>query len=129
MKKMLIGFSVTVLIALMIGSVYAAVPPVPTPLFCNPYCSPGFTPGFWKHNIEVRLDLTNGAYSAFVGPPLDGVKLTDAMMNSLLSAINTKYGTSITFAQALAFLQLPGWSADRTNMANLFNEAAGYGPY
>ncbi len=111
----------------MIGSVYAIH--VPTPTFCNPWCSPGFTPGFWKHNIEVRLDLSNGAYSAFVGPPLDGVKLTDAMMNSLLSAINTKYGTSFTFAQLLANLELPGWSVDRTNTANLFNEAAGYGPY
>ena len=134
MKRVLLVMSAVALLALMIGSAYAVPrvpePTVPTPDFCQPFCSPGFTPGFWKHNIEVRLDLTNGAYSAFVGAPSDGVKLTDEMMDDLLAAINLAYpGLNLTFEQALAYLELPGWSLDRTNTANLFNEAAGYGPY
>ncbi len=91
---------------------------------------PGFTPGFWKHNIQVRLGLTNGKYSAFEGGPLDGVKLTNSLMDSLLAKVHTMPGfTTITYAQALANLQLPGWNPLRTNTANAFNAAAGYGPY
>ncbi len=91
---------------------------------------PGFTPGFWKHNIQVRLGLTNGAYSAFEGGPRDGEKLTDALMDTLLAKVKTMPGFSgLTFEQALANLQLKGWDPLRTNTANAFNAAAGYGPY
>ncbi len=127
MKKILLPVLAIAMMAMIIGSAYAAG--IPTPDFCQPYCSPGFTPGFWKHNIEVRLDLTNGKYSAFVGPPSDGVKLTDAIMNGLLEDIQNNYGSWITFEILLEALQGPGWSVDRTNAANLLNEAAGYGPY
>jgi hypothetical protein len=92
--------------------------------------APGFTPGFWKHNIEVRLGLTNGAYSAFAGGPLDGVKLTNQMMDELLATVNTMPGfTTLTFTEALANLNLKGWNPLRTDTANAFNAAAGYGPY
>ncbi len=99
--------------------------------------APGFTPGFWKHDIEVRLShspydegLTKSSYNAFSGGPLDGVKLTDAKMDSLLAIVNTMPGfTTLTFDQALANLQLPGWNQLRTDTANAFNAAAGYGPY
>jgi len=90
---------------------------------------PGFTPGFWKHNIEVRLGLTKGAYNAFEGGPLDGVKLTDAMMDGYLAAINTALGASFTFGTLLGYLQLKGWDPLRTNTANWFNYEAGYGPF
>ncbi len=95
-----------------------------------PELSPGFTPGFWKHNIEVRLGLTNGAYSAFEGGPRDGEKLTDALMDTLLAKVKTMPGfAGLTFTQALANLNLKGWNPLRTNTANAFNAAAGYGPY
>jgi hypothetical protein len=87
--------------------------------------APGFTPGFWKHNIEVRLGLTNGKYSAFEGGPLDGVKLTDQLMDDYLAIIDN----GLTFEQALANLNLKGWDPLRTDTANAFNAAAGYGPY
>jgi len=87
--------------------------------------SPGFTPGFWKHNIEVRLGLTKGSYNAFEGGPLDGVKLTDQLMDDYLAEIDN----GLTFTQALANLNLKGWNPLRTDTANAFNEAAGYGPY
>jgi hypothetical protein len=132
MKKTLISIVAVAFVALMITSVYAAIP---APDFPCGRC-PGFTPGFWKHNIKVRLsnppynlDLTNGAYSAFEGGPLDGIKLTDGMMDGYLAAINAELGASYTFAELLAYLEGPGWSADRTNTANWFNYVAGYGPY
>ena len=78
----------------------------------------------------LRLGLTNGNYSAFVGDPLDGVKLTDEMMDGFLDDINEALSpASFTFEQLLEYLQGPGWSADRTNTANWFNYVAGYGPY
>lgn len=139
MKKTLIGIAAVAFVALMIANAYAQCAEVPPPTFCG--CrARGFTPGFWKHNIEVRLsnapydeDLTNGAYNAFAGGRLDGVKLTDALMDGYLAAINAQltimgYPT-ISFDQALAYLKLPGWSTDRTNTANWFNWAAGYGPF
>jgi len=126
MKKTLMGIVAVALVALMIANVYAAIP---APTFCGCLCR-GFTPGFWKHNIQVRLGLTNGAYSAFEGGPKDGIKLTDAMMDGFLARIKAKPGMSgFTFEQALAYLKLQGWSADRTNTANWFNWAAGYGPF
>jgi len=134
MKKILISIAAIAFAALMITNAYAGCIPKP-PTTCG-RC-PGFTPGFWKHNIQVRLShpgynlgLTNGAYSAFEGGPKDGVKLTDAMMDGFLAAIKAKSGMSgFTFQQALAYLKLQGWSADRTNTANWFNWAAGYGPF
>ena len=115
MKKALIGIVAVTMLALTVNKAFAC---------------PGFTPGFWKHNIRVRLGLTNGEYNAFEGGPLDGVKLTDAMMDGYLTTVRSLSGIpTLTFAQALVCLNLPGWSADRTNMANWFNAAAGYGPY
>jgi hypothetical protein len=131
-KKTLISIVAVVFVALMIANVYA--PPtipqltIPPPTFCGCPC-PGFTPGFWKHNIKVRLGLTNGAYSAFKGGPRDGQKLTDALMDAGLAAINTALGASFTLGDLLAFLEGPGWSPDRTNTANWFNKVAGYGPF
>ncbi len=127
----------------MIGNVYAIAVCVPAPPTCY-NCHPGFTPGFWKHNIEVRLSdptynqgLTNGAYSAFSTPnffgKLDGVKLTDDLMDASLAAINTALTNmglpTITFNQALAYLQLQGNNPLRTNTANWFNYVNGYGYY
>jgi hypothetical protein len=130
MKKTLISIVPVAFVALMITNVYAIS--VPAPVFCEPRC-PGFTPGFWKHNIRVYLGETNGKYSAFEGGPLDGVKLTDDMMDDLLDIINAKITSlgypALTFEDALNYLKGPGWSADRTNTANCFNWAAGYGAY
>ncbi len=132
MKKALISIAAVTFIALMISNAQAVImvppPTVLPPSFCG-CLAPGFTPGFWKHNIEVRLGLTNGAYSAFEGGPLDGVKLTDVMMDDLLADINAALGTSYTFAELLAFLELKGWDPNRTNTANWFNKVAGYGPF
>ncbi len=127
MKRTLLGILAVALAAVLVSNVYAVS--VPPPTFCGSLC-PGFTPGFWKHNIQVRLGLTNGAYSAFEGGPLDGVKLTNTMMDNFLAAIKAQSGmTTLTFAQALEFLMLQGWNPNRTNMANWFNKVAGYGPY
>ena len=133
MKKTLIGITAVAFVALMIANAYAQC--VPAPPFCE-CLPPGFTPGFWKHDIEVRLshapyneELTKAAYNAFEGGPLDGVKLTDAMMDGYLAAINAALGASFTFDQLLEFLNGPGWSTDRTNTANWFNYVAGYGPF
>jgi len=121
MKKTLISIVAVAFVALMITNVYA--PCVPTPPDCG---CPGLTPGFWKHNIRVRLGLTNGAYSALP----DGTKLTDALMNQYLTAIRTAMGDpTFEFLDALGYLKLKGWSADRTNTANWFNWAAGYGHF
>jgi len=126
MKKTLIGMVAVALVAMMITNVYAQT--VPAPEFPCGLCA-GFTPGFWKHNIRVRLGLTEGKYNAYEGGPLDEVKLTDAMMDDLLEAINAESGLGLTFEQALAYLEGPGWSDDRTNTANWFNWASGYGPF
>ena len=136
MKKTLISIVAVAFVALMIATVYAprTIPPatIPAPTFCEDRC-PGFTPGFWKHNIKVRLGLTNGAYSAFEGGPRDGQKLTDELMDLALAAINTALGAMgvgpFTFADLLEYLEGPGWSLDRTNTANWFNKVAGYGPF
>jgi len=125
MKKTLIAILAVAFVALMITNVYAPCIPTP-PCICG---CPGFTPGFWKHNIKVYLGLTNGAYSAFEGGDLDGVKLTDGIMDGCLLAINTELGDGHTFAELLGYLEGPGWSADRTNTANWFNWAVGYRPF
>jgi len=133
MKKALIGMLAVTFVALMMTSAYAQCIPIPTPPYCECDC-PGFTPGFWKHNIEVYLGLTNGAYSAFEGGPLDGVKLNATMMETYLWDIRWALGDTIepywfTFELALSYLKGKGWSADRTNVANWFNHFAGYGWY
>ena len=111
---------------LMITSAFAVT--IPAPTFCG--CPPcGFTPGFWKHNINVYLVNTNGKYSAFKGGPQDGDKLTDQMMENLLAAINAEIPANYDFPTLLEYLEEPGWSTARTNTANWFNWAAGYGPY
>ena len=125
-KKILIGIAAVALLSLMIANVYAQLPSVPTqPCSCG--CT-GLTPGFWKHNIKVRLDGDSIGYSALP----DGTKLTNDLMDEYLTAITTYlYGPhpTFTFEQALVYLKLPGWSTDRTNTANWFNWAAGYGPF
>jgi len=125
MKKILLAIAVIALSALMIGSVYAiSIPDAPTN--CPTSC-PGLTPGFWKHNLEVYLDLTNGAYSAAYGDKLD-----TSQMNGLLDSLRTPFGvplsmTNMEFAQFLLdALNEPGWSADRTNVANWFNYLMGF---
>jgi hypothetical protein len=97
--------------------------------------APGFTPGFWKHNIEVRLShptfnlgLTKASYNAFSGGPMDGVKLTDALMDGYM--VDIGYApTAANYLLLLGYLKLNGWDPLRTSTANDFNEAAGYGPY
>ena len=121
MKKTLISIVAVAFVALMISNTYANCS-------CRP---PGFTPGFWKHNIRVYLGLTNGKYNAFEGGDLDGVKLTDALMDGYLAAINALLDPDAPyiFEEALENLELPGWHWLRTYTANMFNWAAGYGPF
>ena len=131
----MISKKTTSLFAVLMVALLTATFAVATVNACE--LTPGFTPGFWKHNIQVRLShapynlgLTKGAYNAFSGGPLDGDKLNDAFMDSYLTRVRTLSDNSgLTFADALAALNLRGWSADRTNMANWFNEAAGYGDF
>lgn len=88
--------------------------------------SDGFTPGFWKHNIGVALGYNPGAYSAFSGGPLDGVHLTEAMLQGYATTVG------VTFQQAYNVLSTGGGGAiaqARIDMANAFNAAAGYGPF
>ena len=123
MKKALIGMVAVAFVALMITNAYAQLPSIPTPP-CSCGC-PGPTPGFWKHNIQVRLDGDSIGYSALP----DGTKLTDALMDQYRDAIHAYPGPQFTFEDALVYLKLKGWSTDRTNTANWFNWAAGYGPF
>lgn len=124
MKKTLISIVAVAFVALMITNVYAQLPSVPHQP-CGG-CGCGLTPGFWKHNIQVRLNGDSIGYSALP----DGTKLTDALMDGYLAAIHAySGGPQFTFAQALVYLKLPGWSTDRTNTANWFNWAAGYGEF
>lgn len=128
MKKALIGMLAVTLVALMMTSASAQCI-TPMTYYCDQRC-PGLTPGFWKHNIEVRLGLTKGAYSAFP----NGTKLTDGMMDDLLWAVRWELGDRsepywFTFELALNYLKGNGWSADRTNVANWFNWEAGFNPY
>lgn len=132
MKKTLMSIVAVAFVALMIANAYGngtCLPTIPTPPCC---CGPpGLTPGFWKHDITVRIAHLEGlpkapSYNAFP----DGTKLTDGMMDNYLDAINNANpGLNLDFYTALAILQLPGWSTDRTNLANWFNYEAGYGWY
>jgi hypothetical protein len=116
----------------MITSVYAQC--IPEPCFCE--CRPtGFTPGFWKHNLRVYLQETNGKYSAFsrdgYGPYYftAGTHLTNDIIADLIDDINFAIGSSFDAGELLAFLNEKGWSENRINTANWFNKVAGYGPF
>ncbi len=91
-----------------------------------PSLPPGFTPGFWKHNIGVALGINPGKYSAFSGGPLDGTKLTLALLQGYAADVG------VTLQEAYAVLSTGGGGAiaqARIDMANAFNAAAGYGPF
>ena len=122
MKKTLTGIVAVAFVAMMITNAYAQCVPTP-PCICG---CPGLTPGFWKHNIQVYLDDDSIGYSALP----DGTKLTNELMDQYLAAIHAyPGGPQFTFTEALAYLKGPGWSTDRTNTANWFNWAAGYGHF
>lgn len=114
----------------MITSAYAQVLPDPFP--CGSCREPGFTPGFWKHNLRVYLELTNGKYSAFSRDglyKLDGTKLDDELMDKIIEAFNAAVPGTYTPEQLLAFLNEKGWSTNRIYTANWFNKVCGYGPF
>lgn len=140
MKKLTFVLLTVALVALTISSVYAkpdkievknSDPEVPEPTMCG--CVPGYTPGFWKHNIRVLLDLTNGKHSSYDRGTYAGIKITDPMMTDpvwgYLNRINVATGESYTYEQFLSYLNEPGWSADRTNAANWLNWAIDLGPF
>lgn len=87
-----------------------------------PMLEPGYTPGFWKHNIGVALGYNPGHYSAF----RDGTKLTEAMLQGYAATV----GVTLEEAyDALTTHRVPGANMIRADMANAFNDAAGYGPF
>ena len=91
----------------------------------GPRC-PGFTPGFWKHNIGVALGINPGSYSAFEGGPLDGVKVTEEKLLELAGIVG------VSLEEAYAAVSAEGGPPNnmiRADMANAFNDAAGYGDY
>jgi hypothetical protein len=129
MKKSLVSILAVAMLSLMVGGVFAQVNWIPTPEFC--ICYPeGLTPGFWKHNLEVYLGETNGKYSAIYGD-----KLNDAQMETLLGMIRDTFGLDSSYdleqlaGELLEILKEPGWSMDRTNVANWFNFWSYIGPY
>ncbi len=83
----------------------------------------GYTPGFWKHNIGVYLGYNRGAYSAF----RDGTKLNAALLEMYAATVG------VTLEEAYAAVSArgnrEGQAQIRADMANAFNEAAGYGPF
>jgi len=84
---------------------------------------PGYTPGFWKHNIGVALGENRGKYSAFEDT---GIKVTEAMLIGFAADVG------VTLPEAYAALTAKGGPPNneiRADMANAFNEAAGYGPF
>lgn len=84
---------------------------------------PGYTPGFWKHNIGVALGYNNGNYSAFS----DGTKLTEAMLEGYATIVGVTLQEAYDAVSAKG--NKAGQAAIRTDMANAFNAAAGYGPF
>jgi hypothetical protein len=124
MKKLLISVVAVAFVAMMIANVYANCEPPPCP---PPPCeTPGFSPGFWKHNFRVYLGLTNGKYSAFEGGELDGVKVTADMLEDFADIVE------VTLEEAYAAVSAKGGPPNnmiRADMANAFNDAAGYGPF
>jgi len=90
--------------------------------YCPP-CEAGYTPGFWKHNIGVALGYNPGNYSAFS----DGTKLTSALLQGYAATVGKTLEEA--YAAVSAKGNTEGQAQIRANMANLFNEAAGYGPF
>lgn len=125
-KKTIVGLAAVALLSMMIANAYARIP-VREPSFCEWECQ-GLTPGFWKHNLQVYLDHTNGKYSAAYE-----TKVTPTIMTNLLTSIKGALSSQLTLDalahQLLENLQLPGWESDRTNTANWFNYFMGFGPY
>ena len=89
----------------------------------TPTLEPGYTPGFWKHNIGVALGYNPGAYSAF----RDGTKLTEAMLQGYAATVGVSLQEAYDAVSARG--NTAGQAAIRTDMANAFNAAAGYGPF
>lgn len=129
-KKLLVSIAAVAFVALMISNAFATT------------CPPGFTPGFWKHDIGVYLYRhTNGEvgspgdYNAFgyrvPSGYRDGWKLTDALMEEFLGYIHVGM-PSLTMQEAYDALSahgFPGADQVRNDMANIWNSAAGYGPF
>ena len=114
-------------IAFLIPLLFAtlAIPAVSAGSCCPCRCR-GFTPGFWKHNIRVALDYP-GRFSVFDRGPLEGTRVTEAMLLGWAASIDG----SLTLQDALDALTArgPGSRSIRADMANAFNDAAGYGPF
>ncbi len=87
----------------------------------TPILEPGYTPGFWKHNIGVALGFNPGKFSAFS----DGTKLTAGMLQGYAATV----GVTLQEAYDALTARGPGRDVVRTEMANDFNAAAGYGPF
>jgi hypothetical protein len=123
MKTNLLVVLFALTIMLGVTNVYAISIPCP-PINCEG--CPGLTPGFWKHNIQVYLGLTKGAYSAAYDTKMD-----DIAMENLLSLIQGGGFPQATFENLLEALQAkgPGSEVIRTNAANWLNWAAGYVPF
>ena len=96
---------------------------LPVEIYEQPQLCPGYTPGFWKHNIGVALGYNRGDYSAF----RDGTKLTLALLQGYAATVG------VTLEEAYAAVSAKGNTEGeaqiRADMANAFNEAAGYGPF
>jgi len=112
LKKIALGSTVIMLLALMVPMVFANG---------NGNGEPGYTPGFWKHNIGVAIGENPGGYSAFS----DGTKLTEVMLQGYADLV------PVTLPEAYEALSAkgPGMNTVRADMANAFNDAAGLGPY
>ena len=103
------------IMAFLVGSAYACI-------------GDGLSPGFWKHNVGVKLELKNGAYSDppvysgqtplvtkdTIGTWLD--QWTTAELTALYNELNTKGGGA-------------AGAAIRVGAADVFNLAADLYPY
>jgi hypothetical protein len=117
--KYLYALLLPLLLSVMVTPVaFAECDPEPPDNHCN---GTGYTPGFWKHNIRVALELTRGSYSAFD----DGTKVTEVDLLTWAGDI----GVSLEEALEDLTARGPGSEATRTDMANAFNAAAGFGPF
>ncbi len=86
----------------------------------------GLSPGFWKHNIRVALGYP-GSYSV----PHEGEPRIDYEKIVSLAETATKLEGNAALQAALDALTAKGPGSDivRLDMANAFNDAAGYAPY
>ena len=120
MKKSMIAIAAVAMLAIMIPFTFAEVvwPP------CQEF--PGRTPGYWKHQINVLLENTNGAYSWYFDDEFGvGVKMNNDYMNAILA------DAGVTAEEALTALQAkgPGSAVIRDDMAALLNYWAHLDPY